>query len=94
MPKPMERTHYDKRAYSWGDLRVLRKGISYTCVIHPEHLTAINRQEAFTDEQGMCWHPQIDGDVVTLQCGSYSFTIPLTQLNNRRALCNPSCQPL
>ena len=77
----MQKTNYSKQTYSWGDLRVLRKGSSYTCVIHPEHLIAINRQEAFTDEQGMRWHPQIDGDAVTLRSGNYSFTMPLTQLN-------------
>lgn len=77
----MQKTQYSKRTYGWGDLRVLRKGSSYTCVIHPEHLEAINREEAFTDEQGMRWQPTIADGIVTLRHGNYNFTIPLTQLN-------------
>jgi hypothetical protein len=77
----MERTAYKKETYGWGDLRVLRKGASYTCVIHPEHMDAIYRQEPFTDEQGMRWQPEITDGLVTLTCGNYNFSIPLEQLN-------------
>ena len=77
----MEHTNYSKKTYGWGDLRVLRKGNSYTCVIHPEHLEAIYRQEAFTDEQGHRWVPEIKDGTVTLTCGSHHFCIPLEQLN-------------
>ncbi len=77
----MTRTTLSKKTYGWGDLIVLTEGHSYTCIIHPEHLVAINREEAFTDEQGLNWQPQITDGIVTLQSGSYSFTIPLAQLN-------------
>ncbi len=77
----MTRTKLSKKTYGWGDLIVLTEGHSYTCIIHPEHLVAINREEAFTDEQGLHWQPQIMDGIVTLQSGSYSFTIPLAQLN-------------
>ncbi len=72
---------YKKQTYGWGDLRTLRKNNSYTCIIHPEHLEAINRGEAFTDEQGERWVPEIKDGIVTLTCGNYHFTIPLNQLN-------------
>ena len=68
---------YSKRTYSWGDLRVLRMGIAYTCIIHPEHMEAINRGEAFTDEQGYRWETTIDDGVVTLKHNSSVFTITL-----------------
>lgn len=70
-----------KRCYSWGEVRVLRKGNDYTCVIHPEHLEAINEGVAFTDEQGFCWKPVITDGIVTLKNGSSRFTISLAELN-------------
>jgi hypothetical protein len=78
----MEHISYSKQTYSWGDLRILRKGNSYSCIIHPEHLAAINRQEAFTDEQNMRWQAKIADGVVNLKSGSHKFNIPLNQLNS------------
>lgn len=72
---------YSKRSYSWGDLRVLRMGNAFTCVIHPENLEAINRSEAFTDEQGIRWVPEINEGIVTLRSGGKTFTIPSSELN-------------
>jgi glutamyl/glutaminyl-tRNA synthetase len=72
---------YRKEAYSWGELRILRMGNAYTCIIHPEHLAAINRGEAFTDEQGMRWSVSITDGIVTLCHTSYEFTIALAELN-------------
>lgn len=76
-----ERQTYSKRSYGWGDLRVLTMGSAYTCVIHPEHLEALNRGEAFTDEQGYRWVPEIQEDTVTLRNGTHDFTISLSELN-------------
>ncbi len=72
---------YRKESYSWGDLRRLRMGNAYTCIIHPEHLAAINRGEDFTCEQGYRWMTRIDDGVVTLRHGNDIFTIPLAELN-------------
>ena len=72
---------YSTKTYSWGDLRVLRMGNAYTCIIHPEHMEAINRGEAFTDEQGYRWETAIADGVVTLKHNSSVFTIPLAELN-------------
>lgn len=75
------RQTYSKRSYGWGDLRVLSMGNAYTCVIHPEHLAALNRGEAFTDEQGYRWVPEIQEGTVTLRNGTHDFTISLSELN-------------
>ena len=75
------RQTYHKQSYSWGDLRTLRMGNVYTCIIHPEHLAAINRGEAFTCEQGFRWSVAIDDGIVTLQHTSCVFSIPLAELN-------------
>ena len=72
---------YSKHSYSWGDLRILRKGLAYSCIIHPEHLAAINRGEGFTCEQGFPWSVAISDGLVTLRHGSDSFAIPLAELN-------------
>jgi hypothetical protein len=72
---------YRKESYSWGDLRTLRMGNAYTCIIHPEHLAAINRGEDFTCEQGYRWKTNIDGGIVTLRHGNDKFTISLAELN-------------
>ena len=72
---------YSKRSYSWGDLRVLRMGNAYTCVIHPEHLEAINNGKPFTDEQGYRWEVTINDGIATLKYTSCVFTISLTELN-------------
>ena len=80
MTKQNQQT-YSKRTYSWGDLRVLRMGNAFTCVIHPEHLEAINRGEAFTDEQGIRWVPEISEGIVTLRNSGKSFTITSSELN-------------
>jgi len=72
---------YSKRTYSWGDLRVLRMGNAYTCIIHPEHMEAINCGGAFTDEQGYRWETTIDGGIVTLKHNSSVFNISLAELN-------------
>ncbi len=75
------RQTYTKQSYSWGDLRTLRRGISYTCIIHPEHLAAINRGEDFTCEQGYLWKTSIENDLATLRHGNDNFTISLAELN-------------
>ena len=75
------RQTYSKQCYSWGDLRILRRGISYTCVIHPPHVEAINRGEDFTDEQGYRWKTAIEDGIATLRHGNNSFKIPLAELN-------------
>lgn len=72
---------YRKESYSWGDLRRLRMGNAYACIIHPEHLAAINRGEDFTCEQGYRWKTSIDDGIVTLRHGSNAFTISLAELN-------------
>jgi gluconate kinase len=72
---------YTKRTYGWGDLRVLRMGNAFTCIIHPENLDALNRGEAFTDEQGCRWVPEIENDLVTLRSGNHRFNISLSELN-------------
>jgi len=72
---------YRKESYSWGDLRRLRMGNAYTCVIHPEHLAAINRGESFTDEQGIRWSVSIADSIVTLRHTSCEFTIGIAELN-------------
>lgn len=72
---------YHKESYSWGDLRRLRMGNAYSCIIHPEHLAAINRGEGFTCEQGFRWSVSIDDGIVTLRHTSCIFTIPLAELN-------------
>ncbi len=72
---------YSKQSYGWGDLRVLRRGISYSCIIHPEHLAAINCGEDFTCEQGYLWITRIHEGIATLRNGSNIFTIPLAELN-------------
>jgi hypothetical protein len=72
---------YTKQSYSWGDLRTLRRGISYTCIIHPENLAAINRGEDFTCEQGNRWKTIIENGIATLRYGSNAFTISLAELN-------------
>lgn len=72
---------YSKQSYGWGDLRILRRGISYSCIINPEHLAAINRGENFTCEQGYLWITRIHDGVTTLRNGSNIFTIPLAELN-------------
>ena len=75
------RQTYHKQSYSWGKLRTLRMGNAYTCIIHPEHLAAINRSEDFTCEQGFWWKTSIDNGIVTLQSGGNVFTISLVELN-------------
>ena len=75
------RQTYHKQSYSWGELRTLRMGNAYTCIIHPEHLAAINRGENFTCEQGYRWKTNLDNDNVTLRHGSNAFTISLAELN-------------
>ena len=75
------RTTLVKECYSWGELRVLRKSNDYTCVIHPEHLVAINEEKPFRDEQGYCWKPVITDGMVTLKNGNSRFTISLAELN-------------
>lgn len=70
-----------KRSFSWGDVKVLKKSIHYTCVIHPEHLKAINEGKSFKDEQGCRWETQIKDGVVTLTNDGDTFTLPLEQLN-------------
>ena len=72
---------YRKESYSWGDLRRLRMGNAYTCIIHPEHLAAINRGEDFTCEQGFPWKTSINDGIVTLRHGNDDFTISLAELN-------------
>ena len=72
---------YSKHSFSWGDLRVLRKGLAYCCVIHPEHLAAINRGEDFICEQGYRWRVGVDDAIVTLRHGNDVFTISLAELN-------------
>ncbi len=72
---------YRKECYSWGELRILRMGNAYTCIIHPEHLAAINRGEAFTCEQGFRWSVTINDGTVTLRHTSCVFSIPLAELN-------------
>lgn len=75
------RQTYRKQSYIWGELRTLRMGNAYTCIIHPEHLAAINRSEDFTCEQGFRWKTNIDNGIATLQNGSNAFTISLAELN-------------
>jgi hypothetical protein len=75
------RQTYHKQSYSWGDLRTLRMGNVYTCIIHPEHLAAINRGEDFTCEQGYRWTTSIEKGIATLRHGNDMFTIPLAELN-------------
>ena len=72
---------YRKERYSWGELRTLRMGNAYTCIIHPEHLAAINRGEDFTCEQGCHWKTSIENGIATLRHGSNAFTISLAELN-------------
>jgi hypothetical protein len=72
---------YRKESYSWGDLRTLRMGNAYTCIIHPEHLAAINRGEDFTCEQGYRWKTSIENGIATLRHDSNAFTISLAKLN-------------
>lgn len=72
---------YSKRTCNWGDLRVLRMGNAYTCVIHPENLEAINRGEDFTDEQSYRWKTSIEDGMVTLRHGNNIFKTSLTELN-------------
>lgn len=75
------RQTYHKQSCSWGELRTLRMGNAYTCIIHPGHLVAINRGEDFTCEQGYRWNTSIDNGIVTLRHGNDDFTIPLAELN-------------
>lgn len=72
---------YTKQSYSWGELRTLRMGNAYSCIIHPEHLPAINRGEDFTCEQGYRWKTNLDNGIFTLRHGNDIFTISLTELN-------------
>lgn len=72
---------YQKRNYSWGALRVLRMGNAYACVIHPQHVEAINRGEDFTDEQRCRWKTSIENGIATLRHGNDSFKISLAELN-------------
>ncbi len=70
-----------KETYNWGRLRILRHANCYTCVIHPEHMGSILRQENFQDEQGSIWQPIIEGESLTLKStDGESFTVPLEQL--------------
>lgn len=64
-----------------SDVRVLRMGNAYTCVIHPENLEAINRSEDFTDEQRYRWQTSLDNGIATLRHGNNVFQISLTELN-------------
>ncbi len=72
---------YTKQSYSWGELRTLRMGNAYTCIIHPEHLAAINHGKDFTCEQGYRWKTSIDDGNVTLRHGNDGFAISLAELN-------------
>jgi hypothetical protein len=70
-----------KETYHWGKLRILRQGNSYTCIIHPAHFDAIQREENFKDEQGYIWQPKIEGELVHLKGkDNESFTLPFAQL--------------
>lgn len=70
-----------KETYPWGKLRILRHGNSYTCIIHPAHFDAIQREENFKDEQGYIWQPKIEGELVHLKGeANESFILPFSQL--------------
>ncbi len=64
-----------------NNIRILRMGNAYTCVIHPKNLEAIHRGEDFTDEQRYRWKVIIEDGMVTLRHGNNIFKISLTELN-------------
>lgn len=64
-----------------NQIRILRMGNAYTCVIHPENLEAINRGEDFTDEQRYRWNTSIENGEATLRHGNNIFKISLEELN-------------
>jgi len=69
-----------KETYHWGKLRILRHGNSYTCIIHPAHFDAIQKEENFKDEQGYIWQSKIEDGLVYLRNKTDNFTVPLAQL--------------
>lgn len=86
MARKTERQTYEKTSYSWGDLRYLRRGDSYGCVIHPACMAEIERAAAlditttFKDEQGMNWLVTVVDGIVRLRFGTYHFEITLAEL--------------
>ena len=65
--------------YSWGTLRTIRKGSSYTVVIHPEDAKKIaglyNGSVTFTDEQGITWTVSRLFDCLTFKSNRKSVSL-------------------
>jgi hypothetical protein len=83
-----------KEKYSWGNLRVIYSGISFSVIIHPEHWAKIDNLKSgekikFRDETREVWRCEFDGKNLTFftlyQSPSLNIlyiTNPTNTLNN------------
>jgi hypothetical protein len=73
------------KTYSWGTLRIISRGISYSCIIHPEHWAVIESAPdgapvSFTDETGRRWRGTKQDGNLQLRSKSYWLSVPLSRL--------------
>jgi len=71
--------------YDWGTLRIVTRGISFSCVIHPEHAELIAALECgdtveFTDEQNTRWQVDLDGEDLIFKSCNYAMTVKREKL--------------
>ncbi len=79
------KTTITKEEYDWGTLIKATKGNAYSLILHPQHITAINKLDEddttfFKDEQGISWATTRVGPVVVIEADHRHFTIDLDVL--------------
>ena len=73
-----------KEKYSWGNLRVIYSGISFSVIIHPEHWAKIDSLKSgeeitFRDETGKVWRCEFDGKNLTFSTLEKSCAVTVTK---------------
>jgi hypothetical protein len=83
------RTEVIVEQFSWGALRRIHVGHSFSVIIHPEHFELIEKlhecdQLTFTDETNSGWHVTRQDGLITFagRCGSRGnkVTVPFSTL--------------
>jgi len=84
-----ERVVFTKKKYSWGELRKIEKGHSFSVIIHPEHNELVQRVidgaddlNTFVDEQNFEWNVSLKGDNLVFKSDQGKLvTLPVNKYN-------------